>query len=53
MVSYAMNRIGRSYRSVLALVAALDRLSLARKRPITRALVAEALGEVPDDEDGA
>jgi chromosomal replication initiation ATPase DnaA len=53
VVSYAMNRIGRSYRSVLALVAALDRLSLARKRPITRALVAEALGEVPDDEDGA
>jgi chromosomal replication initiation ATPase DnaA len=53
VVSYAMSRIGRSYRSVLALVAALDRLSLARKRPITRALVAEALGEVPDDEDGA
>lgn len=53
VVSYAMARIGRSYRSVLALVATLDRLSLARKRPITRALVAEALGEVPDDDDSA
>lgn len=51
VVAYAMARIGRSYRSVLALVAALDRLSLARKRPITRVLVAEALGEVPDDDD--
>ncbi len=53
VVSYAIARIGRSYRAVLALVAALDRLSLARKRPITRALVAEALGEVPDEDDGA
>lgn len=53
VVSYAMARIGRSYRAVLALVATLDRLSLARKRPITRALVAEALGEVPDDDDSA
>lgn len=53
VVAYAMARIGRSYRSVLALVAALDRLSLARKRPITRALVAEALGEVPEDDESA
>jgi chromosomal replication initiation ATPase DnaA len=52
-VAYAIARIGRSYRSVLALMAALDQLSLARKRPITRALVAEALGEVPDDDDSA
>lgn len=52
VVAYAIARIGRSYRAVLALVAALDRLSLARKRPITRALVAEALGEVPDEDAG-
>ncbi len=57
VVSYAMTRIERSYRAVLGLVAALDRLSLARKRPITRALVAECLGDTPDevedDTDGA
>lgn len=50
VVSYAMARIGRSYRAVLGLVAALDQLSLARKRPITRALVAECLGDEPDNE---
>ncbi|MGL5448073.1 MAG: HdaA/DnaA family protein [Rhabdaerophilum sp.] len=53
VVTYTLARIGRSYRSVLALVAALDQLSLARKRPITRALVAEVLGEVPDDDESA
>jgi chromosomal replication initiation ATPase DnaA len=51
VVSYAMTRIERSYRAVLALVAALDRLSLSRKRPITRALVAECLGDAPEDDD--
>lgn len=50
VVSYAMARIERSYRAVLALVAALDRLSLARKRPITRGLVAECLGGVAEDD---
>ncbi|MCA3597934.1 MAG: hypothetical protein IOC64_07460 [Methylobacterium sp.] len=51
VVCYAMARIERSYRAVLGLVAALDQLSLARKRPITRALVAECLGDAPGDED--
>lgn len=51
VVAYALARIERSYRAVIGLVATLDRLSLARKRPITRTLVAEALGDVPPDDD--
>jgi chromosomal replication initiation ATPase DnaA len=42
---YALARIERSYAGVQNLVAALDRESLIRKKPITRALVAEMLGE--------
>lgn len=45
VVTYAMARIERSYAAVLALVAALDRQSLIRKRPVTRALVAMVLGD--------
>jgi len=51
VVSYAMARIERSYAAVQRLVAALDRLSLIRKKPITRALVAEVLGEVESREE--
>lgn len=54
VVTYAMARIERSYAAVQDLVAALDRQSLIRKKPVTRALVAEILGDsVPDaDDDG-
>jgi chromosomal replication initiation ATPase DnaA len=55
VVSYAMARIERSYAAVQSLVARLDRESLVRKKPVTRALVADALGEVrePDELDAA
>lgn len=45
VVTYAMARIERSYAAVQNLVAALDRHSLIRKKPVTRALVAEVLGD--------
>lgn len=45
VVTYAMARTERSYAAVQDLVAALDRQSLIRKRPVTRALVAEVLGD--------
>jgi chromosomal replication initiation ATPase DnaA len=50
---YALARIERSYAGVQNLVAALDRESLIRKKPVTRALVAELLGsdEINPDED--
>lgn len=53
VVTYAMARIERSYAAVQALVAALDRESLVRKKPVTRALVAEILGDrMEEDEEG-
>lgn len=53
VVAYAMARIERSYAAVGALVAALDTASLIRKKPVTRALVAEILGDEADPgEDG-
>lgn len=45
VVTYAMARIERSYAAVQALVSALDRESLVRKKPVSRALVAAVLGE--------
>jgi len=51
VVAYALARIERSYRAVHELVATVDKLSLARKRPVTRALVAEALGRPAEDSD--
>lgn len=50
VVTYAMARIERSYAAVQALVAALDRESLVRKKPVTRAMVAELLGDQPVEE---
>ena len=47
---YALSRIERSYAGVQNLVAALDRESLIRKKPVTRALVAEMLGGDAGDE---
>ena len=45
VVTYAMARVERSYAAVQTLVSALDRQSLIRKKPVTRALVAEFLGD--------
>ena len=50
VVTYAMARIERSYAAVQRLVAALDRQSLIRKKPVTRAMVAEMLGDGTDGE---
>lgn len=50
VVSYAMARIERSYEAVQALVEALDRQSMLRKKPIGRAMVAEILGTRAGDE---
>lgn len=46
---YALARIERSYAGVQNLVAALDRESLIRKKPVTRMLVAQLLGEGADE----
>jgi len=51
VVAYAMARIERSYAAVQALVAALDRESLVRKKPVTRALVADILGDRMEESD--
>jgi len=44
VITYAMARAPRSYAGVIGLIEALDQLSLTRKKPISRALVAECLG---------
>ena len=44
VVSYLARRIERSFAAAESAVAALDRLSLERKKPVTRALAAEILG---------
>jgi chromosomal replication initiation ATPase DnaA len=49
-VSYIARRIERSFAAAEAAVAALDRLSLERKRPVTRALAAEVFGSGATDE---
>ena len=45
VVAYALARAERSCAAIQALVAELDRRSLIQKRPITRGLVAETLGD--------
>jgi len=44
VIQYLSKRIERSCVAVEATVAALDRLSLERKKPVTRAMAAEVLG---------
>jgi chromosomal replication initiation ATPase DnaA len=44
VVAYLARRIERSFAAAEAAVAALDRLSLERKKPVTRVLAAEFLG---------
>lgn len=43
LVPYLLNRMDRSFAAANAVVAALDRTSLALKRPITRALAGQVL----------
>jgi chromosomal replication initiation ATPase DnaA len=43
LIPYLLNRMDRSFAAANRFVAALDRESLARKRPITRALAAQVL----------
>ncbi|MEH6646782.1 HdaA/DnaA family protein [Sulfitobacter sp.] len=43
VIPYLLNRMDRSFAAANRFVAALDRESLARKRPITRALAAQVL----------
>ena len=44
VIRYLALRIERSFSAAEDAVAALDRLSLARQRPVTRVLAAEVLG---------
>ena len=44
VIRYLSRRIERSFSAVEGAVETLDRLSLARGRPVTRALAAEVLG---------
>lgn len=50
LIPYITARVTRSYAGVIALVEALDSLSLIRRKPITRALVAEVLGVMDEGE---
>jgi chromosomal replication initiation ATPase DnaA len=43
MIPYLLNRMDRSFAAANRFVVALDRESIARKRPITRALAAQVL----------
>jgi chromosomal replication initiation ATPase DnaA len=45
LIAYVMTRIERSFAAARTVVATLDREGLRRKRPVTRALAAELLGE--------
>ena len=44
VIQYLSRRIERSFAAVEGTVGALDRLSLARQKPVTRAMAAEVLG---------
>ncbi len=44
VIRYLSQRIERSFSAIEGAVGALDRLSLARQRPVTRAMAAEVLG---------
>ncbi len=52
VVSYALARIERSYSAVQTLVAGLDHQSLLRKKPVSRAMVAELLGQAGEGGEG-
>ncbi len=46
IVHYLAREVERSFAAAAGLIEAIDRLSLAQRRPVTRALAAEALGEL-------
>lgn len=50
VIAYLVSRMDRSFDAAADLVAAIDREALSRKRPVTRKLAAEVLGqsELPD-----
>ncbi|NNE52411.1 MAG: chromosomal replication initiator DnaA [Sulfitobacter sp.] len=48
LVPYLLGRMDRSFAAAIDLINRLDAASLARKRPITRALAAEVLDKGPD-----
>ncbi len=49
VIPYLLNRMDRSFAEAQRIVAALDAESLARKRPITRALASDVLDKVTAD----
>jgi len=49
VVRYLARRIERSFAAAESTVARLDRLSLERQKPVTRAMAAELFGSGPDD----
>lgn len=49
VIAYVLNRMERSPNAVARLVETADRLSLAAKRPITRAVLSEALAALEAD----
>jgi chromosomal replication initiation ATPase DnaA len=52
LIHYILPRIERSYAAVNRFVAAIDAMSLTHKRAVSRAMVAQCLGEAEtDDED--
>lgn len=51
-VAYCTRRMERSFTAAEALIGALDRASLAARRPVTRALAAEILGAGADPTQG-
>lgn len=53
VMSYLALRIERSTEAVVRTVAEVDRLALASRRKVTRALVAEVLASIASDEAGA
>ena len=52
IVHYLAREVERSFAAAAGLIEAIDRLSLAQRRPVTRALAAEALGAIRATEGG-
>ena len=49
LLDYVLARMERSLAAARRLVLLLDRLTLERRRPLTRALAAEALGRLAEE----
>jgi chromosomal replication initiation ATPase DnaA len=46
VVHYLAREMDRSFAAAVGVVEAIDRVSLARRRPVTRALAAEVLAQL-------